>query len=168
MSQYWYTIRTKPRKEKLAKEQIILRGLQAYLPMLRVYPVNPRSRKYVPYFPGYLFIYADLDVVGSSALEWIPHTIGIVKFGGEPAIVPEKLIDAIEKKLKQINNEGEKKHSQFQHGDKITIKDGPFRDYEAIFDAQISGKERVKVLLKLLGDRRQIPIELNVNQIMKK
>ena len=87
--------------------------------------------------------------------------------------VPEEeakrqLADAIEKKLKQINNEGEKKHSLFQHGDKITIKDGPFRDYEAIFDTQISGKERVKVLLKLLGDRRQIPIELSINQITKK
>ena len=36
---------------------------EVFYPCLRIHPVNPRSRKIVPYFPGYLFVEADLELV---------------------------------------------------------------------------------------------------------
>ena len=52
-------------------------------------------------------------------------------------------------------------------GDKIWIHSGPFSGYEAIFDVRLPGKERVRVLLKFLGDPREVPIELDISQIRK-
>jgi transcriptional antiterminator RfaH len=52
-------------------------------------------------------------------------------------------------------------------GDKISIQVGPFAGYEAIFDGRLSGGERVRVLLELLGGRR-LPVELSAACIEQK
>lgn len=168
MTQYWYTIRSKPRKEEVVWRQLLLRDYEAYLPLLRVHPVNPRARKFVPYFPGYLFVHANLEKIGISVFQWMPHTIGVVEFGGEPAVVPENLIIAIKKQLEHINTSQEPVYNVLKKGDLVIIRDGPFKDYDAIFDSRVSGKERVRVLLKLLDEQRQIPLEMDINRIEKK
>jgi transcriptional antiterminator RfaH len=168
MAKHWYTIRSKPRKEEIVWQQLLLRDYEAYLPFLHVNPVNPRAKKYIPYFPGYLFVNIDLDKTGISVFQWMPHTIGVVEFGGEPAIVPDNLIIALQKRIEYLNTKGSGVVDDLRKGDQIIIRDGPFKDYDAIFDSRVSGKERVRVLLRLLGDQRQIPIEMNINQIEKK
>ena len=168
MAKHWYTIRSKPRKEEIVWQQLLLRDYEAYLPFLHVNPVNPRAKKFVPYFPGYLFVYTDIDETGISVFQWMPHTIGVVKFGGEPAVVPDNLVIALQKRIEYLNTTGLGWGDELRKGDKVIIRDGPFKDYDAIFDSRVSGKERVRVLLKLLGDQRQIPIEMNINQIEKK
>jgi hypothetical protein len=42
--------------------------------------------------------------------------------------------------------------------------EGPFRGYEGIFDRNLDGSERVKVLLQLMSDRH-VPVEMHMNQI---
>ena len=66
-----------------------------YYPRIRVQPVNPRARKIKPYFPGYLFVQADIQAAGQSALAYMPHSGGLVCCGSEPAPVPDTLIRAI-------------------------------------------------------------------------
>jgi transcriptional antiterminator RfaH len=97
----------------------------------------------------------------------MPHTLGLVTFGGEPAQVPDNLIHAIQKRVEQINQAGGEVLEGLKSGDKIRIEDGPFSGFEAIFDASLPGKERVRVLLTLLGQSRQVPVELDVSQIRK-
>ncbi len=46
----------------------------------------------------------------------------------------------------------------------MTITSGPFAGYEAIFDARLSGGERVRVLLTMLNDRH-VPAEVGKAQI---
>lgn len=46
----------------------------------------------------------------------------------------------------------------------VTLQEGPFRGYEGIFDASLSGDERVQILLKLLS-RRQILLGLPIRQL---
>jgi transcription antitermination factor NusG len=165
MPLYWYALRSKPRKEDVVLRQVLSQGIEIYYPRLRVNPVNPRSRKLRPYFPGYLFIQADLDELGLSVFRWMPHTLGLVSFGGEPAIVPENLIHAIRKRLDEINAAGGEVLDGLNPGDRIDIVDGPFKGYEAIFDARLPGRERVRVLLELLGNKRLVPLELRTGQI---
>jgi transcriptional antiterminator RfaH len=97
----------------------------------------------------------------------MPHTLGLVTFGDEPASVPEHLIRALEKRITEINEAGGEVLDGLSQGDKIRIHTGPFSGYEAIFDHRLPGKERVRVLLKFLGEPRQVPIELDVSQIRK-
>ncbi len=92
MAFHWYALRSKPRKEDIVWRQCREQGYEVFYPRLRVQPVNPRARKVKAYFPGYLFTHVDLDTIGLSAFQWMPHAIGLVTFGGEPSTVPDNLI----------------------------------------------------------------------------
>lgn len=168
MSSYWYALRCKPRKEDAVWRQVQTQGFETYYPRLRVHPVNPRARKVHPYFPGYLFVRADLQEAGLSVFQWMPHTVGLVSFGGEPAVVPENLIVAIHKRVDEINAAGGEVFEGLKQGDVIKINEGPFQGYEAIFDAALPGGERVRVLLELLGNKRQVPLVIDASQIVRR
>ena len=102
----WYVLRSKPCKEETVWRQAQSLDFETFYPRLRVRPVNPRSRKVRPYFPGYLFVQADLDVVGLSTFQYMPYAIGLVCFGGEPAYVQESLILAIRGRVEEIAEVG--------------------------------------------------------------
>jgi transcriptional antiterminator RfaH len=167
MPLHWYALRSKPRKEDVVWKQARDQGFEVFYPRLRVQPVNPRARKVKPYFPGYLFVRADLEAVGQSTFQWMPHSTGLVCFGGEPAPVPENLIHAIRRRVEEIAEAGGEVFDGLRQGDAVRISYGPFEGYEAIFDARIPGSVRVRVLLQLLNERR-VPVELEAAHIQKK
>lgn len=168
MSGSWYALRSKPRKEDVLWRQVLSHGFEVYYPRLKVQPVNPRSRKIKPYFPGYLFVNADLEGVGLSVFQWMPHSVGLVSFGGEPAVVPDHLIQAIHRRVDEINIAGGELFDGLKPGDPVWIKEGPFQGYEALFDSRLPGNERVKVLIEFLGSHRKVALTLVTGQIERK
>lgn len=166
MSLYWYALRVKPHKERAVAEFLQTRDVTFYAPLIRVKPVNPRSAKERPYFPGYLFVEADLQAEGQQAFSWIPGSRGLVSFGEEPAIVPNNLIHELRQRLVQLNAHGGLERVEFHKGERVRIVSGPLAGYDAIFDMRLSGKERVQVLMRFLSDQPQ-PIKLNVTDIQK-
>ncbi|MCB8943114.1 MAG: hypothetical protein H6658_05115 [Ardenticatenaceae bacterium] len=166
MTEHWYALRVKPHKERAVTKYLQTREATYYAPLLRVKPVNPRAAKERPYFPGYLFVKADLKVEGQQAFSWIPGTHGLVTFGDEPAIVPANLIHEIQQYLAGLNAQGGIVQDGFQKGDAVRVVSGPFVGYEAIFDMRLSGKERVQVLMRFLSDYPQ-PVQLHVQDIQK-
>lgn len=164
MTASWYAIRSKPNKEDFLTGQLKAHGVEVFYPVLYVKPVNPRSRKLRPYFPGYLFVRVDLDVINISDLRWMPGASGLVGFDGEPASVPDLLIDTLRKQVDHHNKIIQDKKKNFETGDEVFIEDGPFAGYEAIFDIGISGDDRVRVLLNLLTGR-QVLVEVDGRQI---
>jgi len=160
----WYTLHSQPRKEDLLWQQVLAQGYDCFYPRLKVQPVNPRARKIQPYFPGYLFVHVDLDAVGISTFQWMPYGTGLVSFGGEPATVPEPLIQALRRRIVEIAEAGGQLFDAVKPGDSIYIHSGPFAGYEAIFDARLPGTERVRVLLKMLNQRK-LPVELDAGQV---
>ncbi len=167
MSEQWYALWVKPHKETIVLQQMQVRDLQGFLPMVKVNPKNPRAAKYRPYFPGYMFVYVDLEKLGISMMNHIPGTRGLVSFGGDPAVVPESLVRKLEKQLAEIDKAGGLVFNKLKQGDAVRITRGPFAGYEAIFDMQLSGKERVQVLLKFLSEHPQ-PVKLDSADIEKK
>ena len=166
MAEFWYALRVKPHKERAVTEYLQLREVTFYAPLVRVKPVNPRAAKERPYFPGYIFVQADLAAEGQQAFSWIPGTHGLVTFGEEPAIVPTNLIHEIRQRLAQLNAQGGLEKVEFHKGEAVRVVSGPFTGYEAIFDMQLSGKERVQILLRFLSDHPQ-PVQLDITDIQK-
>jgi transcription antitermination factor NusG len=166
MSGQWYALRSKPNKEEALSRELLARSYEVFFPQLHVQPVNPRSRKLRPYFPGYLFINIDLPAVGFSALAWMPHSYGLVFFGSEPAQVPEVLISSLRRHVDSINAAGGELFNGLKPGESVTIQAGPFVGYEAIFDTRLPGTERVRVLLKLLN-KNQVPLVLPEGQVKR-
>ena len=104
---------------------------------------------------------------GISSFKWMPHTLGLVNFGGEPAIVPDNLIHEIRQRVDKIDKAGGEVFDGLHQGDLVQIDQGPFQGYEAIFDSRLPGAERVRVLLQLLDERR-VPVELSAANIKQK
>ena len=159
----WYVLHSKPQKEEILYKQLLARGYEAFFPSLYVKPVNPRSRKIRPYFPGYLFVSADMQTEGFSALQWMPGSLGLVSFGGTPATVPAELIRALQSSIDHANASFGKK-PVFKSGDIVVVRDGIFDGYEAIFDTHMPSTDRVRVLLQYLKGR-QVPLVLPIQQI---
>lgn len=166
MTAYWYALQSKPNKEDALFEQLENRGYRVFYPRIRVNPVNPRSKKIKAYFPGYMFVYADIVEVGLSTFQWMPFARGMVVFDMEPATVPDPLIEAIRRRVDQVNKVGGEVFEGLKKGEVIQIQEGPFAGYEAIFDVRLPGSERVRVLIKLLS-QRQVPLELKAGQIRR-
>ena len=166
MTVCWYAIRSKPNKEDFLAGQLESYGVETFFPQIRVVVVNPRARKMRPYFPSYLFVHVDLDVVKASVLRWMPGASGLVSFDGEPAPVPDLLISEVQRQLNHLNATTRDEMDGLKPGDPVIVQDGPFVGYEAIFDSRLSGQDRVRVLLNFL-QRRQVPLELNSRQIRR-
>ena len=164
MTASWYVIRSKPNKEDFLAKQLAAYDVRVFYPRIRVKTVNPRARKVKAFFPSYLFVYVDLETISASTLHWMPGAVNLVTFDGQPASVPDALISAIERQVDHINTTQASLIKGLKPGDAVIIHDGPFAGYEAIFDGQLPGRERVRVLLTFL-QKRQIPVELGENQI---
>ncbi len=166
MSLHWYVLRVKPNKERTVSHLLQSRDVGVYCPFLKVQPKNPRAARERPYFPGYMFVQANLREIGENALSWLPGTYGVVTFGNVPAAVPSNLVYEIKRRLAEIEVSGGIVLDNLKKGDRVRIVDGLFEGYEAIFDTRLPGNQRVQVLLSFLSQSPQ-PVKLNTSDIEK-
>lgn len=166
MSLNWYALSVKPHKERVVHRLLEARGFELFFPTITVKPKNPRAAKVRAYFPGYMFVRADLGDLGINAFSWTPGTRGLVAYGGEPAAVPVSLIQELKARLANIEAIGGPVFENLKKGDRVRIVSGPFEGYEAIFDTRLMGNERVQVLLAFLSSHPQ-PVKLHNDDIEK-
>ena len=161
----WYLVVTKPQSEFKAQENLLRQGYETYLPLVQT--TRRRNGKNIKrteaFFPRYLFIYLDKE-----SDNWAPirSTIGVadlVRFGGMPAVVPEKMITNLK------NNENEFGIQSFEKkelklGDKVEIIDGAFEGYVATYQ-KMKSTERVSVLLDIVGKNTQVILSVDELEI---
>lgn len=160
----WYVMHSKPQKEQWLLKQLDALDIDVFYPCLRHKSGKLTSRVSKPYFPGYLFVKVDLELTGTSMLEWIPGSLGLISFGGEPACVPEGLLQRIRCHLDEMNAAQVRIVDSLKPGDEVIIRSGPFAGHDAIFCTRLRDTERVQVLLKVLQDQR-MKIDLQEDQI---
>ena len=113
-----------------------------------------------------MFVRTDLPSAGESTYRWMPFSQGLVHVGGEPAPVAEGFVRALRARLDDIWDAGGLRSEGLQKGDRVVLKAGVFGGYEAIFDARLPGKERVRLLIRMMGDRF-VPVEVH-NGLLEK
>ena len=160
----WYVMHSKPQKEQWLYDQLGELQIEAYYPCLRVKHGRSYLCRSKPYFPRYLFVNTDLDMTGTPMFQWLPGSLGLVAFGGEPACVPDGLLQRIRSRIEEINHSEDELFDVLKPGDEVVIRSGPFAGYDAIFCARLRDSERVQVLLKVLQEQA-IRVDLQVNQI---
>jgi transcription elongation factor/antiterminator RfaH len=161
----WYVIHCKPYREKQVCDYLVAKGFDTFYPTYLIQPVDSRPPKSKPFFPRYLFVQADLDESGTSTLNWIPGAVGLVKYGDTPATVPEHIIHQLKARVAEIEAVGGVQAHQIGPGERVHIVRGPLAGCEAIFDLALTGTERVRVLLTILG--RQVKVHINADAIEK-
>lgn len=158
----WFVATTKPRQEKVAKQQLENQKFCVYLPLLR--RSKHRNGKWKEssevLFPGYVFIQLDL---AKDDISPIRSTIGVqslVRFGNQLAVLDQKVISHL-KQSEQHHFGGNVDHAaQFANGDAVKLLSGPFAGLNGVFDISKSSA-RVIVLLSILGGRQSVSIDVN-------
>jgi transcription antitermination factor NusG len=156
----WHVLRSKPNKEDSLYRFVSAAGYRVFYPQIPTNPVNPRARKIKSYFPGYMFVHACLPEIGQNAFQYLPFSMGLIWLGGEPAVVLDTVVGALQTRIAEIWDAGGLTYTDLEPGQRVVIQDGAFEGYEGIFDGYISGNDRVHILLKMLNDRF-VPMEID-------
>lgn len=160
----WYVLRSKQWKENSLCTILKSKEIEFYNPGILSKKANTLSLKTTPLFSGYIFVRFNLDKCGKNYFRWIPFSRNLINYGGLPAIVPDNIIHGIQQKINILNHKAITINSNYKSGDFVKIVDGPFQDYHALFDMHLSSKDRVRVLLQLIGDNK-MPLVLNIEQL---
>ncbi|HZW29434.1 MAG TPA: transcription termination/antitermination NusG family protein [Isosphaeraceae bacterium] len=157
----WYAVRTKPRKETTAATLLTQRGIEVYLPQVRVHREHGKPAVLEPFFPGYLFGRLDPEQADLARANYTPGVLYVLGYGGEPCPVPDLVVATIQQRLESARG----RPSDLRPGERLLITSGPLRGLEAIFDAHLSPTGRVRVLIRLL--KRLCRAEVHINQVRR-
>lgn len=159
----WYCLRTQSKREHIAAHWLTAYlELETFLPRIRFQRVEPRGSVWFTeaLFPNYLFARFQVEVA-SQPVERVPGIIEIVKFGAHCPSIPESLIEQLREAVgpEQVRVVDR----AIVPGEWVQIEHGPFMGLQAVVTQVLPAKERVRVLLELLG--RQTSVELSTKAI---
>ncbi|MEZ6195974.1 MAG: transcription termination/antitermination protein NusG [Planctomycetota bacterium] len=183
MAVNWYAIRVQSNKEdhvrKTLERKIETHGLGD-----KILKVVVPSRKYEEIkngkkrtrsektYPGYVLV--ELEMTDETWL-FIRETPGVGDFVGVNAGSFAKPFPLTEEEVAKLfgTEEGDGATSaakptikiDFDLGDKVKIKDGPFEDFDGVVDEIIPDKGRIRVTVNIFG--RAAPVELEYWQAEK-
>jgi transcriptional antiterminator RfaH len=156
---HWFAVLTKPRAEA---EAVVCLGRQGFECL------HARTRRTVraaagmivrteALFPRYVFIRSDPTLQSLAPVRSTRGCVGLVRFGGEPARVPEAVIDQIRARIDNEDGFVRLAPPPLVKGARVRINEGPFTGIDAIFEAE-AGEDRVLLLLMLLGTERSVVV----------
>ncbi len=157
----WYAIYTKPKSEDSIAHLLRNAGFETLNPKIKV--VKYVRKKYVDVieqlFPSYIFAFFDSD----KHSHMIRYTRGVryVIGQGYPIIVPDEIINAIKERMK--DGVVIPVPEDFSKGERVMIKEGPFKNFYGIFEKNIPGRKRAMILLETLFCK----VDLDIRSIKK-
>jgi len=98
----------------------------------------------VPLFPQYIFARLHL-AKHYFDIRYLPGVTGFVPAGREPIEVSEEIVDSV--RARCTDGVVQLCPKPFRSGDRVHVIDGPFRNFEAIFQGYLSGAKRVAILI---------------------
>ena len=150
-----------------ALENLERQQCECYCPLIQVEKISRGKRIHVEeaLFPGYFFINFDPQKsnLTYTAIRSSRGVSKIVRFGEEPAKVPEALILQI-KDCEKASVSSLNAPNLPLKGDTVIIVEGPFKGLQAVY-SQTDGQQRSIVLISLL--HQQAPTSLANTQIQK-
>jgi transcription antitermination factor NusG len=90
------------------------------------------------------------------AVKYAHGVRGIVTFGEKPTPVDDEIIAIIETRMRDGVVRIE---PTFQPGDQVLVESGPLRGFVGIFERQMSGTERVVILLEAISYQARFVVD---------
>lgn len=160
----WYALYTKPRAEKKACQELLRKGINAYLPLVRTLRQWSDRKKWVeePLFKSYLFVSIDRD----SYYDCL-NTPGIVRgvtFEGRPVAIPSQQILAVKmfvdnKEILPVNK------AFFEPGKKVEVTRGPLRGLTGEL-LHYEGRHAVKIGIDTIGQSVYLTIPVSYLKVL--
>lgn len=177
----WFVLRVASNKENYVRETLMrkvqIEGLQDWVGRIMVPTEKTKTLKggkqkitETKLYPGYVFVEMKLEPDGriqQDVFFLIKETTGVGDFVGTAGRPTPMAPHEVEKMLFDSRRPEETPtvKMEFQPGDHVTIKEGPFENYEGTVDEVLPEKGLVRVLVTIFG--RQAPIELEYWQIAR-
>jgi len=153
----WYAVYTKPKREDAVAGSLENAGIEVFNPRLKQkkYMQGAYRNKISPLFPCYVFVKFEPETTSHM----IKYTRGVKRVvGGDfPWPVSDEVIDL-------IRNQEEDgiiaiKPPQLKYGDSVAINDGPLAGLKGIFEQELSGQERVVLLLSAVEYQARVVVD---------
>jgi transcriptional antiterminator RfaH len=157
----WYSVYSKPQKEKFAQFHLQLKGVEVFLPQLELPPSSLRARRVVPLFPSYLFVRIDVECGENAYVVWSPGVKYLVSCNGVPASIDDNVIEFLKDRADQDGRITAS--SNLKRGQRVRVTGGPFEGLEAMIERPPDGRGRVKLLMNLL--KREVQAEVPIRFI---
>ena len=172
----WYVVHAYSGMEKAVERNIIERiarsGMQnkfgrILVPMEEVVEIKNGQKKTTErkFFPGYVLVEMVMD---DDTWHLIKHTNKVTGFVGGAKTRPSPISEAEVLKIVNQMQEGTEKprHKvEFEVGEFVRVKDGPFTDFNGSVEDVNYEKSKVRVAVTIFG--RSTPVELEFSQIEK-
>ncbi len=159
----WYALFTRHQHEKPVAHALSNKNHEVYLPLNRaVRQWQDRTKQlWIPLFPGYVFLRGGLE--RQLQILTTPGLIDIVRFGGQPAIIPQGQLDAV--RLVLDSRLAVEAHPYLRCGERVMVKSGPLAGLQGILDRK-KGSARLVVSMEMLGQSAAVEIDVsNVQRI---
>lgn len=147
----WFLIYTKPKHEDMVAHKLLGAGFNVLNPKIseRKYSRGKIVEATSPLFPSYVFArfekFRDYHLIRyTRGIKWV------LRGDDGPAEIPDNIVDAISAR---IENGFVRVRPTFAPGQTVMIKGGPFEGFTALFEREMSGVERVSILLKAINVR---------------
>ncbi len=161
----WYCVRTQTKREHLAAKSLAqLEGVQSFCPRLRYRKATRRGKIWwvEAMFPGYIFAFFS----PKESERMIVHTHGVMKllkFGTYLPKIPTSFITALHEQM-TAQTEGDDDmltlEPTIQKGDEVEIAHGAFQGTQGEVLEVLPSRERVKLLIELIGNTQVIEVDL--------
>jgi transcriptional antiterminator RfaH len=154
----WYCIKTQPKRENVAYGQLItLAEVEAFFPRVKYGRTSERGPRMVveALFPGYLF--AKFSPVGRiRAVRYARGVAYIVRQGRDFAPVPDTIIQALHSLA--ATQVLELPPDPWKLGEQVRVIAGIFRGATGKVAGLVPARQRVQILLELLGNENRIEL----------
>lgn len=161
----WYCVKTKPKHDHIAAANLRRNlGLEVFNPCLRFERTTRKGIRRVtePLFPGYVFVRCALE----KSFDGIQHANGVaalVHFGKRVPRIADSIIEELQKFFPTA--EPLSVEDRISPGEEVAVGDGPFSGMKAVVLRVLPARQRVEVLLEILG--RPAPLELDWNFVVR-
>ena len=172
----WYVVHAYSGMEKAVErnitERITRAGMQSkfgrfLVPTEEVVEIKNGQKKNTArrFFPGYVLVEMTMD---DESWHLVKHTNKVTGFVGgaknRPSPISEKDVQAIVSQM-QVGTDKPRHKVEFEAGEYVRVKDGPFTDFNGTVEEVNYDKNKVRVSVTIFG--RATPVELEFSQIEK-
>ena len=158
----WYCAKAQPKRENIAYGALsALPDVEAFFPRVRYQRALSRGPKAVTeaLFPGYLFVkFAPARKI--RAVRYARGVSYIVRQGREFAPVPDTIITAL--RALAATQVLELPPDPWKLGENVSVISGIFRGASGRVAGLVPARQRVQILLELLGQENRVELPLDV------
>lgn len=161
----WYACYTKPRAEKVAAQELLLQGIEQYLPLQRTRRKWSDRTKWVdlPLFRSYIFVHISHEQYNKVLA--INSIVRFITFESRAVAIPDSQIEAIKLLLNQ-GIELEITSENLLPGEKVVVQAGPLMGLQGEL-IEFRGKRKVLIRIGHLSESIlvNIPLELLIKEV---